>query len=175
MDAQSITALRTAASATVAMQAVARPAPRRVAVIGTSMQASAQLQFLTLLGETDVTIGARHRDSAETLSAWHGVESVATVEAAVRCADIVFCCTSSPDPVLRRSWQADGAHVGSVGGGHGWELDAETIHSAALYTEWPGAAGEPNCGLRPSTGTPPAGGAWCVLEDQCDGLRVRRC
>lgn len=153
LDAQTITALRTAASATVAMQAVARPGNRGIAVLGTGMQASAQLEFLSLIGATDVTIGARNRDNADALVAQHGIGTTASVEDAVRSAETVFCCTSSSEPVVRRSWLAEGAHVSSVGGGYGWELDLATVNSAAVYTEWAGAADEP----------PPAG-AWELQE-----------
>ncbi|NUR91618.1 MAG: ornithine cyclodeaminase family protein, partial [Nonomuraea sp.] len=49
MDAETITAVRTAATATVAMRALARPGAARIAVIGTGTQARAQLALLAEL------------------------------------------------------------------------------------------------------------------------------
>jgi ornithine cyclodeaminase len=47
------------------------------------------------------------------------------------------------EPVVSRSWFAPGAHVSSVGGSGGHEIDAETVRDGLLFTEWPGAAASP--------------------------------
>lgn len=148
LDAEPITAVRTAASATVSMQYLANPAPARIAVVGTGAQARAQLAMLDAIGSTaPVVVGGRDLDRAAALaSAFPGVASTG-IEDAVRGADVVFCCTGTTSPVIRREWLAPGVHVSSVGGSHGPELDAETVHDATLFVEWPGAA----------TSAPPAG------------------
>ncbi|MEV3926739.1 ornithine cyclodeaminase family protein [Actinomadura coerulea] len=149
MDAEAITAVRTAATATAAMLALTGPGATRFAVIGTGAQARAQLAVLAALDSAEVVVGARDQERAERLVADLPAGSAAGIEAAVKTADVVFCCTSSREPVVRRSWLADGAHLSSVGGSEGPEFDDETLRSSSLFVEWPGAVTEP----------PPAG-AW---------------
>lgn len=149
MDAEAITAVRTAAAATVAMRALARPATSRIAVIGTGVQARAQIALIAPMDGVDLVVGARDPGKAERLAADLPGASAAGIEAAVRSADVVFCCTSSREPVLRRSWLREGAHLSSVGGSDGPEFGAGTLEDASLFVEWPGAVTEP----------PPAG-AW---------------
>jgi ornithine cyclodeaminase/alanine dehydrogenase-like protein (mu-crystallin family) len=67
----------------------------------------------------------------------------------VRGADIVACCTDAREPILRREWLKPGAHVSSVGGTFGPELDPETVAAGRVFVEWRGAA----------TNAPPAGAA----------------
>lgn len=149
MDAETITAVRTAVTATVAMQALARPDIARVAVIGTGTQARAQIGLIAPMRSVELVVGARNLGDAQRIVQGLGVGSAAAVEAAVRHADVVFCCTSSLEPVVRRSWLADGTHLSSVGGSDGPEFDSETLRASSLFVEWPGAVSEP----------PPAG-AW---------------
>jgi ornithine cyclodeaminase/alanine dehydrogenase-like protein (mu-crystallin family) len=68
-------------------------------------------------------------------------------EEAVRGADVIACCTDSRDPVIRLDWLKPGAHVSSVGGTFGPEIDRETVAAAHVFVEWRGAA----------TNAPPAG------------------
>jgi len=56
---------------------------------------------------------------------------------------------STGEPILRREWLKPGAHVSSVGGTWGPELDAATIAAGRVFVEWRGAATNP----------PPAGAA----------------
>jgi ornithine cyclodeaminase/alanine dehydrogenase-like protein (mu-crystallin family) len=147
LDAEPVTAVRTAASATLSMQYLANPDPARIAVVGTGTQARAQLAMLNAIGSTaSVVVGGRDRDRAAALAAEFGFGGDG-IEAAVQGADVVFCCTGATSPVIRRQWLALGVHVSSVGGSHGPELDAETVRDGAVFVEWPGAA----------TAAPPAG------------------
>lgn len=148
MDAETVTALRTAAVATVAMEALARPDPQRVAVVGAGMQAAAQVKLLAGNG-TELLVAARDPAKAHRLADPYPAASVATIETAVRGSDVVFCCTSSTEPVLHRDWLGARTHVSSVGGSAGPELDPETLRAATVFVEWLGAATE----------RPPAG-AW---------------
>ncbi|GAA5022643.1 ornithine cyclodeaminase family protein [Kitasatospora paranensis] len=141
MDAEPVTAIRTAASATHSMQALAAPRPRRIAVVGTGTQARAQLTLLAALHPgVPVVVGGRDRARAQELAERHPGATADGIESAVRGADVVFCCTDARTPVLDRGWLSPGAHVSSVGGSHGPELDAPTVHDAALFVEWAGAA-----------------------------------
>lgn len=143
MDAEPLTAVRTAASATLSLR-VRREPPGRVAVIGTGVQAAAQLAMLDATQpQTPVVVGGRDAGHARELAHRHPNATAASIEDAVRAADAVFCCTGAREPVLHRSWLSPTAHVSSVGGSHGHELDAATIRDGRLYTEWPGAAAAP--------------------------------
>jgi alanine dehydrogenase len=149
LDAGSLTAIRTAASATHSALALAPPAPGRIAVLGSGAQARAQLSLLALLRPaTPVTVAGRDPGRVRDAAGLHPAAVPApNVEAAVRGAGVVFCCTGAVRPVIRRSWLAPGVHVSSVGGSHGPEVDADTVRDAALFAEWPGA----------STTAPPSG------------------
>jgi ornithine cyclodeaminase/alanine dehydrogenase-like protein (mu-crystallin family) len=143
MEAGRLTALRTAATATVSLQALA-PRARRIAVVGAGVQARAQLELLAAVASTaDVVVGARDPDAARTLVAdFPGVRSE-SIRDAVRGAEAVFCCTGASTPVIRRDWLPDRAHVSSVGGFRGPEIDADTVEDATVYAEWSGAADQP--------------------------------
>ena len=143
MEAGRLTALRTAATATVSLQALA-PQARRIAVVGAGVQARAQLELLAAVAPSaDVVVGARDPEAARALvAAFPGVRS-ASIRDAVRDADAVFCCTGASTPVIRRDWLHDRAHVSSVGGSKGPEVDADTVADATVYVEWPGAADQP--------------------------------
>jgi alanine dehydrogenase len=58
-------------------------------------------------------------------------------------ADVVLCCTGATTPVVERDWLEPGAHISSVGGSHGHEVDAATVAEAEVYVEWLGAVTEP--------------------------------
>ncbi|GGQ52914.1 ornithine cyclodeaminase family protein [Streptomyces asoensis] len=143
MDAEPVTAWRTAAAATHSALALARPGP--VVVVGTGAQARAQVCLLAALRPADpVTVAGRDRAAARTLAGLHPAGSATdSIESAVREAATVYCCTGATRPVLRRAWLAPGAHVSSVGGSHGPELDEDTVRDATLFAEWPGAAATP--------------------------------
>ncbi|GHJ44044.1 ornithine cyclodeaminase [Catellatospora sp. TT07R-123] len=143
MDAEPLTAVRTAASATLSMRALA-PDPRRIAVVGAGVQARAQLDLLAALGlDVPVTVGGRDAERVAALAAAYPFARPGGIEDAVRGADVVFCCTGAVAPLFPRAWLAEGAHVSSVGGSHGCEVDAATVADAALFAEWPGAAAAP--------------------------------
>jgi alanine dehydrogenase len=157
IDAEPVTAVRTAAVATLSMRALARPQPERIAIVGTGVQARAQATLLAALGGTAaVVVGGRDQQRAEETAACYPGAAADTVEAAVKGADVVFCCTGASQPVIQRTWLADGAHVSSVGGSAGPELDADTVGAGSVFAEWAGAAAaEPPAGAHELQGLPP--------------------
>ena len=157
LDAEPLTAARTAASATVALRALARPDARRVVVVGTGTQARAQLELLAGDERWQVTLAGRDRGRSAALAEEFGVAAAPSIEAGVREAEAVLCTTGAHEPVLRRDWLAPGTHVGSVGGSQGPELDPETIAAASLFAEWTGAAeAAPPAGAHELQGVDPA-------------------
>lgn len=144
LDAEPLTAIRTAATSVLALRTLARPDARRVALVGTGTLATAHLELLA--GDprwSSVTVAGRSAPRAAALARRFGVPAAASIEEAVRGADAVVCCTAAREPVVARGWLAPGAYVGSVGGSQGPELDAETVRAARVCVEWAGAAGEP--------------------------------
>ena len=145
MDAESVTACRTAATATHSMRALARSRPARIAVIGSGAQAEAQVALLAALQKaglqdaTPVVVGARDLGRARQTAALHPNATADTIAAAVEGADVVLCCTGARTPVLSRSQLAHGAHLSSVGGSSGPEIDADTVKDGSLFVEWDGA------------------------------------
>ncbi|MGW1622792.1 ornithine cyclodeaminase family protein [Streptomyces sp. NPDC002172] len=146
VDAEALTEVRTAASATHSALALgARPGLGRVAVVGTGAQARAQLALLAAVRpQAEVAVAGRDPVRAgEAAVLFPGARVATGIEDAVRTADVVFCCTGATAPVVRREWLSPGAHVSSVGGSQGPELDPGTVRDAALFAEWTGAAASP--------------------------------
>jgi alanine dehydrogenase len=138
MDGTYITAMRTAATAALAANLLARDDARVLAIVGTGVQSrAAQEMFPRARAFTEIRVAGRGEH-----------------EEAVRGADVVHACTHSPEPVVRREWIAPGAHVGSVGlNPAGAELDAALLDDATLVVESRESAFAP-----PPTGAPELAG-----------------
>ena len=142
IDGESITAARTAAASALATDLLARADARTLVVIGSGVQARSHLDALLRVRPfTRVILAARDTAKAERLAraaSAPGREAVAAadIEGAVREADVVCACTHSPEPVLRRAWLRDGAHVNSVGyNTAGREIDEATVVDARVVVE----------------------------------------
>jgi ornithine cyclodeaminase len=116
----------------VATDALARPGPARLALLGYGEQAG---QHLRAIGHVrpiaSVVVWGRHRDRAEDFATRTGDEigiviDVATsAQNAVSGADIVCTLTPARDPILWGSWLAPGTHVNLVGAGHAGQAEAD--------------------------------------------------
>jgi ornithine cyclodeaminase len=143
MDGTYVTATRTAAGSALATRLLARPGAGVVAVIGTGTQARSHARALARL-TTVTTIHIAGRAYAKALAASEElaafgvvVEPIASIEDAVRSADIVCAATHPDQPVVLRQWLSTGAHVNSVGyntSGTG-ELDIATLRDALIAVE----------------------------------------
>ncbi len=145
MDGAYITAMRTGGTAAVAARALAREDASVLAILGAGVQGGSHLEtFPRIRDFTEIRVASRDRAKAAALAARRPGATVAdSFEAAVRGADVVACCTDAREPVLRREWLKPGAHVSSVGGTFGPELDQQTIAAARVFVEWRGAATNP--------------------------------
>lgn len=162
MDGTYITAMRTAGAAALSARELARQDTRVLAIVGAGVQGQAHLQMVPRVRPfQEICIASRNPADAEQLATTDGrAHAVASVEEAVRGADVVCLCTSSGEPVLRREWLAPGTHVTSVGyRPPGGELDREVIEQGHLFVETrlafalpPAGCGELN-GLDPASGT----------------------
>jgi ornithine cyclodeaminase/alanine dehydrogenase-like protein (mu-crystallin family) len=145
MDGTYITAIRTGGTAAVAARLLAREDASVLAILGAGVQGGSHLEtFPRIRDFKEIRVASRDLDKAKELAARHPrAKAVDSFEAAVRGADVVACCTDAREPILRREWLKDGAHVSSVGGTFGPELDAATIAAGRVFVEWRGAATSP--------------------------------
>jgi len=144
MNASEITAIRTAAVSAVATRLLAREDAQQLAIIGAGVQARTHLAALAAVRTIKhARIACRNIEHAEELARElqpqfsFPIEPVQTNEEAVRDADVVVTATSSPEPILRREWLKEGAHVNAVGSSIPTtrELDTQTMADAALFVD----------------------------------------
>jgi ornithine cyclodeaminase len=143
MDGTYVTAARTAAGSALATRLLARAGSSVVSVIGTGVQALAHARALSRLPGIEVFhIAGRDHGKVVALTgelADVGIraEAAASIEDAVRCADVVCAATHADEPVVRREWLRPGTHINSVGyssGGAG-EVDSDTVRDALVVVE----------------------------------------
>lgn len=138
LNASAVTAIRTAAVSAVATRLLAREDARELAILGAGVQARSHLEAMRLVRDFDrVRIFSPTPAHAKTLAKSGGAQAVETAQEAVQGADVVVTATSSVDPVLRREWLKEGAHVNVVGGRPPAmrELDVATVAASAFYVD----------------------------------------
>jgi len=143
-DASAITAIRTAAVSAVATRLLAREDAADLAIVGTGVQARAHLRAIAAVRSIRrVRVAGRTPEKAKAMvdeiAGWLDatIEPCHDVEAAVRDADIVVTATSSREPVIRREWIADGAHLNLVGSSvrTAREADGATMAAGHLFVD----------------------------------------
>lgn len=150
MNADRLTALRTAAASAVATRALARQDATRLTLIGTGEQAETHLTAMCAVRAiTDVTVLGRAPDRAagfvDRMRAVHpDLGFHVATEGAHACAqaDIICTVTSSPTPVLMADWVRPGTHVNAVGASipTKQEIDEALTLAARLYTDYRASA-----------------------------------
>jgi alanine dehydrogenase len=142
LDGEVITQARTAAASRLATRLLARGSDGHLAIVGTGAQARAHVEALTR--ERDfprVVVAGRRAGAARALAEELGLEAAADVRSAVEGAAVICLTTSSSEPVIRREWVADDAHVNSVGFAFtGGELDPALARDAFVAVESRAAA-----------------------------------
>lgn len=137
-DGAHLTALRTAATTAVATKLLARPDARVLTVIGSGVQARTHLEFISGLRPfEEIRVVARRTDKAAALAKHYPrARSYATLEEAIRAADVVCECSTATAPVVRREWLAPGTHVNSIGSGASPQIDPQTMSAARVFVEF---------------------------------------
>jgi ornithine cyclodeaminase/alanine dehydrogenase-like protein (mu-crystallin family) len=144
MNASQITAIRTAAVSAVATRLLARPDVSELGIIGAGVQARTHLVALACVRSIrNARVACRNREHAVQLvremqdKVAFPIEAVSSNEAAVRDADIVVTATSAHEPVLKRDWLADGAHINAIGthSPQSREIDTETMAAARIFVD----------------------------------------
>jgi thiomorpholine-carboxylate dehydrogenase len=144
LDGRIITEMRTAAVSAVAIDTLAPPDARVLAVLGSGVQARAHIAALrTVRPIEEIRIWSRTTEHAERLAADVGATATSP-QAAVHGADIVVTATHALEPVLHGAWlveRAVVAAVGAVGASHR-ELDDEAMRGSIVVDSREAAARE---------------------------------
>ncbi|WP_426126033.1 ornithine cyclodeaminase family protein [Pararhizobium sp. PWRC1-1] len=123
LDEGFLTDLRTGLGGAIATRALCRPDARRVAIIGTGIQARWQVRCLRqAMPETRFafTIWGRSQEKArETANVLNGEGIDASVssdlERLCRDAEIIITTTPSREPLIRNAWIQPGTHITAIG------------------------------------------------------------
>lgn len=144
MNASQITAIRTAAVSAVATRLLARPDAAELGIIGAGVQARTHLTALASVRSISrARVACRDQEHAVQLvremqdKVAFPIEAVSSNEEAVRHADIVITATSAHEPVIRREWIADGAHINAIGthSPQSREIDTDTMAAARIFVD----------------------------------------
>ncbi|HEY2481211.1 MAG TPA: ornithine cyclodeaminase family protein [Caulobacteraceae bacterium] len=132
VDAGEVTAIRTAAASAMATDALARPGPAGLALLGYGEQARQHLRAIAQVRKlASAVVWGRHPEHAQAFAAHMRNELAmpiavaASAQAAVAEADIVCTLTPATEPILEGTWIAPGAHVNLVGAGHAGQAEAD--------------------------------------------------
>lgn len=143
LNAERLTAERTAAVTAVSTDALAPAGASRLLIVGAGMQAATHLRYAELAGHFgDISIYARRPEAGALMAGLHPqVRVVDDLAAAVSTADVVWCCTSTSEPVIADEWVTPDTHISSVAIGP--EVGPRTVARATLFAESRAAVLEP--------------------------------
>jgi ornithine cyclodeaminase/alanine dehydrogenase-like protein (mu-crystallin family) len=144
MDEHWSYALRTAASAGVAVKHLARPGSRLAGILGVGWMARACVWALkeVVPGLQEIRVTSRRQETRTRFAADAGREfgirvvPVDSVEETVAGADVVIAATTAHEPILRVAWLEPGSVTYAMGNGK--EVDDATYWSAdkVLVDDW---------------------------------------
>jgi ornithine cyclodeaminase/alanine dehydrogenase-like protein (mu-crystallin family) len=144
MNASAVTSIRTAAVSGVATDLLARADASVLAIIGTGVQARSHLKAMSevrVFGRCRVASRSndKARAFANELQKYFSfpIEPVESAETAVENADVIVTATTASEPVIRREWIADGAHINAVGACIPTvrEIDGATMAAASVFVD----------------------------------------
>ena len=144
VNASAITAIRTAAVSALATRLLARDDAGDLAIIGAGVQARSHLAAMNCVRPLRrVRIASRSFENARKFADEMQpqcavlIESVGTVDEAVRGADIIVTATTSRDPVLKHEWISPGTHINAIGtfSPKAREVDTATMVAASLFVD----------------------------------------
>ena len=134
MDGRLITEMRTAAVSAVAIDYLAAPEAKVLAILGSGVQARSHMRALAgIRSFTEVRVWSRSEDHARQFASEIGAR-VTTAEQAVSGADVILALTSSPQPILMGRWLSPHAMVCAIGAAtpDRRELDEEAMRGPVV-------------------------------------------
>lgn len=144
VDADEITAIRTAAVSGLATKLLARHTSSALAILGSGTQALQHIGAMLCVRKINsIKIWSRDPINATKLAKQitikHNVTALAVKEVkdAIVNADIICTTTASPTPVVLGEWIKKGTHINAVGSSTPAtrELDTAAIVNSKLYTD----------------------------------------
>lgn len=147
-EGDELTVRRTAAASAVAAKRLARADAQHLLVVGTGqLSANMAAAHASVRAFTRIEIYGRNRDKAAAVVAALAEEGLKAaicedLAASAAAADVISCCTSATEPVVRGAWLKPGAHLDLVGAFKGdmREADDEAVTRASLFVDLrPGA------------------------------------
>ena len=144
MNASAITAIRTAAVSAVATALLAREDASDLAIIGSGVQARTHLAAMSQVRSIKRcrVVSRRMEQTLEFVEEFREIspfpiEPVATVEAALKDADLIVTATSAKEPIVKCEWISAGAHLNVVGSSTATarEVDGATMKAATLFVD----------------------------------------
>lgn len=143
MDATVLTAFRTGAAAAVATNALARADARTLGIVGAGKQSAYQIAAISQVRPlARVVLHSARPEAAEALAARVRKRApeldvaVGTAQQAAAC-DIVSTLTPSYEPVVKRDWVENGAHINALGADAAGkqELDPDILGDAVVVVD----------------------------------------
>lgn len=140
MDGTFITGIRTAASAVVSVDILARKDACTATIVGAGVQGLDHLALLPLVRnfEKIYVTSLVHEDAVRMAATCPIAEAVDDPRNAIACSDVVCLASHSYSPVIDAQWIKLGTHVSSVGyAPPAGELPIELIERGRLFVEDP--------------------------------------
>lgn len=147
-EGDELTVRRTAAASAVAAKRLARADARHLLVVGTGqLSANMAAAHASVRPFTRIEIYGRSPGKAAAVVAALAEDGLTAqvcedLAASAAAADVISCCTSATEPVVRGAWLKPGAHLDLVGAFKGdmREADDEVVRRANLFVDLrPGA------------------------------------
>ncbi len=143
LDAEEITAIRTAAASAVATNHLAKTDASSVALIGTGVQGKTHLAAMKEVREIkEVQVWSRNAEHAKEFIASHAEDSINmvladSIQSACSNADIICTTTAATDPILFAKDVKAGAHINAVGActPNARELGGDLMAKASIFTD----------------------------------------
>jgi ornithine cyclodeaminase len=146
MDGAALTSLRTAAVSALGARHLAREDARSLLIFGAGTQARAHLEaMLEVRDLTSLVVVDPATERAEALAALgagRGLSARVGSPDDVPGADIICCCTTSREPVVRGALLSPGTHIAAMGAYRPdmREVDAEALRRSSVLVETRDAA-----------------------------------
>lgn len=138
LDGRYLTEARTAAVSAVSAKWLARPESKRLAIIGSGVQAHSHFEALShLFAFERVTAWSPTRAKLEQFCAATGAVPSNSIEEAVSDADIVAAVTAAREPIILNEWIRPGTHIIAVGAcrPNHRELDGRLVARARVVVD----------------------------------------
>ena len=144
LDADEITAIRTAAVSALATALLSRKNSTRLCLLGSGVQASKHLEAIAKIRDIkNVRVWSPNPVRLNSFVEKHSekfsppIKACNSAQKAVRNADIICTVSSSAKPILKNKWVAPGTHINAVGActPETREIDGKLVQNSLLFID----------------------------------------